>query len=251
VLISRTLAARYWTPASAVGQSVAVDDAGAPRRARIVGVVGDVKHYGLDAEVTPDVYAPIPQVPDQTVQWLTNNMYWGLRTAGDPSLAREAFRHALREVDQDVPASAVRTMDEALELALSPRRTNLWLVRTFAAIALLLAAAGVYAVTAFSVALRRREIAIRAALGARVQQNVQTLVADAAKPIAAGLALGAAGALAAAPALRSVLFEVNPASPAPFAAVAMTLLAAGLAAALVAALPIRRIDPLEALKVES
>ena len=84
VLISRTLARRFWTIAGAVGQTIVIDDGDAPRQARIVGVVGDVKHYGLDAEVTPDVYSPIPQVPDATVQWLNNNMYWGVRTTGDP-----------------------------------------------------------------------------------------------------------------------------------------------------------------------
>jgi putative ABC transport system permease protein len=250
VLISRTLAQRYWTIPGAVGQAVIIDDSDVPRRARIVGVVGDVKHYGLDAEVTPDVYSPIPQAPDATVQYLNNNMYWGLRTTGDPAALKDAFRRALREVDPDVPASAMRTMDEVLEIALAPKRTNLWLVRAFAILALLLAGAGVYAVTSFSVALRRREIAVRTALGARPLQNLRTIVADAARPLVAGLALGAAGALAAAPALRSVLFEVEPIATGPFSLVSGTLLAAGLAAALVAALPIRRIDPVEALKAE-
>src|SRR4029077_1995522 len=113
-------------------------------------------------------------------------------------------------------ASAVRTMDEALELALAPRRMNLWLGRGVAILARLLAASGVYAVTSFSVALRRREIAIRAALGARPDQNLRTVVVDAAGPIVAGLVIGAAGALAAAPALRSVLYEVEPVAVGPF-----------------------------------
>lgn len=251
VLISRTLAQRYWTIPGAVGRSVIVDDSDVPRRARIVGVVGDVKHYGLDADVTPDVYSPIPQVPDAVVQYLNNNMYWGVRTNADPAALKEAFRRALREVDPDVPASAMRTMDEVLEVALAPRRMNLWLVRVFALLALLLAGAGVYAVTAFAVALRRREIAIRSALGAGPRQNLQTIVADAVRPIVLGLGAGAAGALAAAPALRSVVFEVEPVAAGPFAMVAATLFVAGVAAALMAALPIRRVDPIEALKLES
>jgi putative ABC transport system permease protein len=250
VLISRTLARRYWTVDGAIGRTLVIGDNTGPRQARIVGVVGDVKHYGLDAEVTPDVYTPIPQVPDQTSQWLANNMYWGVRTSADPNTIREGFRRALREVDPDVPAAAIKTMEEALDLALLPRRTNLWLVRAFGAIALLLAGAGVYAVTSFSVALRRRELAIRSALGARPDDNLRSVVLEAVRPIALGLALGAAGALAAAPALRSVLFQVEPVAPGPFSIVAATLLAAGLVAAVAAALPIRRIDPLEALKAE-
>jgi putative ABC transport system permease protein len=251
VLISRTLARRFWTVAEAVGKVLTIEDADTPRRARVVGIVGDVKHYGLDAEVTPDVYSPIAQVPDVTVQWLNNNMYWGLRTTGDPGLLRDGFRRALREVDPDVPASGVRTMEEALQIALAPRRMNLWLVRVFAVLALLLAGAGVYAVTSFTVALRRREIAIRGALGARPDQNLRTVVGDAVRPLILGLAAGAAGAAAAAPALRSVLFEVEPVAAGPFSLVSGTLLVAGLAAATIAALPIRRIDPIEALKTET
>jgi putative ABC transport system permease protein len=250
VLISRTLARRFWTVADAVGHTIVMEDSDVARQARIVGVVGDVKHYGLDAEVTPDVYSPIPQVPDSTVQWLNNNMYWGVRASGDPGALRDAFRRALREVDPDVPAAAMRTMDEALEIALAPRRMNLWLVRVFAILALLLAGAGVYAVTSFSVALRRREMAIRSALGARADQNLRTVVGEATRPIVLGLAAGAAGVLAAAPVLRSVLFEVEPVAAGPLAIVSGTLLFAGLTAAMLASLPIRRVNPVEALKTE-
>jgi predicted lysophospholipase L1 biosynthesis ABC-type transport system permease subunit len=207
-----------------------------------------VKHYGLDAELTPDIYTPIPQVPDFTSQWLANNMYWGLRTTGDPLAAREAFRRALKSVDPDIPAASVQPMETALDAALAPRRMNLWLVRAFAGLALLLAAAGVYAVTAFTVALRRRELAIRSALGASVEQNLRTAVMDAAKPIVVGLIVGAAGAFAAAPAMRAVVFDVEPAAPGPFVAVSTTLLAAALVSALTAALPLRRIEPIEALR---
>jgi ABC-type antimicrobial peptide transport system permease subunit len=141
-------------------------------------------------------------------------------------------------------------MEQALEVSFGPRRTNVALVRAFAGIALLLAAVGVYAVTAFTVALRRREIAIRSALGAAASRNARDIIADATGPMVLGVLLGAAGTFAAAPALRAVLFQVDPVSPAPFAIVACTLMAAGLAAAVVGALPIRRIDPLDALRTE-
>ncbi len=228
-----------------------IEDGEAPRQARIVGVVGDVKHYGLDAELTPDLYTPVPQVPDVTVQWLNNNMYWGVRTDGDPAALAESFRRALREVDADVPAAAIRTMNDALGIALAQRRLNLTLVQAFAAMALVLAAAGVYAVTAFSVALRRREIAIRSVLGAGTIRTVRTVVGDALRPVVAGLIAGAAGALLAAPFLRAVLFQVEPAAVGPLSLVSAVLFGAGLTSALFAALPIRRIDAIEALKTES
>jgi putative ABC transport system permease protein len=157
---------------------------------------------------------------------------------------------ALREVDPDVPASSMRTMDEALAIALAPRRMNLWLVRAFALLALVLASAGTYAVTSFSVALRRREMAIRAALGARVGVNVRAVVLDAARPIAVGLTLGVIAALALGPVLRAVLFGVSPLAPAPFLLVSATLLGVALGASVIAALPVRRVSPIEALKVE-
>jgi putative ABC transport system permease protein len=108
----------------------------------------------------------------------------------------------------------------------------------------------VYAVTSFTVAFRRRELAIRSALGASADANLRRIVADAARPIVYGLVIGGAGASVAAPALRSVLFRVDPLAPAPLAIVTVTLLVAGLSAATVAALPIRKIDPFEALRVE-
>jgi predicted lysophospholipase L1 biosynthesis ABC-type transport system permease subunit len=228
-----------------------IEDGETPRQARIAGVVGDVKHYGLDAELTADLYTPVPQVPDVTVQWLNNNMYWGLRTAGDPAALADSFRRALREVDPDVPAAAIRTMNETLGSALAPRRVNLALVQAFAVMALLLAAAGVYAVTAFSVALRRREIAIRAVLGAGTLRTVGTVVGDALRPVVAGLVAGAAGAFVASPFLRAVLFQVEPAAAGPLSLVSAVLFAAGLSSALFAALPIRRIDAVEALHSES
>ena len=251
VLVSRTLAVRFWTVPDAVGKMLTIEDGEAPRQARIAGVVGDVKHYGLDAELTPDLYTPVPQVPDVTVQWLNNNMYWGVRTDGDPAALAESFRRALREVDADVPAAAIRTMNDALGIALAPRRLNLALVQAFAVMALVLAAAGVYAVTAFSVALRRREIAIRSVLGAGTIRTVRTVVGDALRPVVAGLIAGAAGALLASPFLRAVLFQVEPAAVGPLSLVSAVLFGAGLTSALFAALPIRRIDAIEALQPES
>lgn len=252
VLVNETLARRFWMGRSPIGEYLLVRDTGdnTARRARIAGVVGNVKHFGLDAEFTPDVYVPIPQVPEGTVPWLMNNFYWGIRTAQEPESLREAVRREIQALDPDVPASLMRTMDEVMDAATAPRRLNLMLVRAFGLAALALAAAGIYAVTAFSVSTRTREIGIRAALGARPAQNVRVIVADAARPLSAGLLGGVLLAAAGAPALRSVLFEVDPVSPIAMAGVSALLLLVGLAAAFGAAQRLRSIDPIIALRAE-
>jgi putative ABC transport system permease protein len=252
VLVNETLATRFWMGRSPIGEYLLVRDTGdtTARRARIAGVVGNVKHFGLDAEFTPDVYVPIPQVPEGTIPWLMNNFYWGVRTAHEPASVREAVRREIQALDPDVPASLMRTMNEVMDAAVAPRRVNLMLVRVFGLAALALAAAGIYAVTAFSVSTRTREIGIRAALGARPAQNLGVIVADAMRPLAAGLAAGVLLAVTGAPALRSVLFHVDPIAPITMAAVSALLLGVGLAAALIAARRVKSIDPIIALRAE-
>jgi len=251
VLINQTIANRYWKGRSPVGEYLVVGDSGnnTVRRPRIVGVVGDVKHFGLETESTADVYVAIPQVPEAAIQWLANNLYWGIRTAVDPAAVREAVRREVRGVDAEVP-TAMRTMDEILELAVAPRRLNLWLVRMFSMAALILAAAGIYAITAFSVSIRTREIGIRAALGASPWQNFAIVIADIVKPLIAGLTGGALLSLAGAPALASLLFAVDPIAPSTMSAVTIFLLVVGISAAAVGAWRLKAIDPLIALRAE-
>jgi putative ABC transport system permease protein len=248
VLVGRRLAQRLWAGESPLGRDVVLSDSPVTRRATVVGVVGNVKHFGLEAEPTADVYVPIRQVPEFTIQWLTNNMYWGLRTTVDPATLRDAVRKAVHVVDRDVPASAIRPMDEVLAVAIAPRRLNLWLVRVFATAALLLAAAGVYAVTAFGVASRRRELAIRSALGAGHQRNIRAVLDEVLRPIVVGLAAGAIILGLSMPALRSMVFGVETIEPMMFASVAAAMLGVSLLAATLGAVRLRAIDPLVALR---
>lgn len=252
VLVNQTISKRYWNGRSPLGEYLLLWDSGdtTVRRARIVGVTGDVKHFGLETESTADVYVAIPQVPETTIQWLTNNLYLGVRTRVDPALLREPVRREIRSVDADVPASMMRTMDEMMELAVAPRRLNLWLVRVFGFAALLLAAAGIYAVTAFSVSTRTREIGIRAALGARPAHNFGMVVGDIAKPLVAGLAVGVFLSVAGAPALATLLFAVNPIAPVTLTVVTIGLFAIGLSAAIVGAWRLKSIDPIIALRAD-
>ena len=157
-------------------------------------------------------------MPEATIPWLMNNFYWGVRTTSDPAVLREAVRREVRAVDPDVPASMIRTMEEMMETAIAPRRT--------------------------------REIGIRAALGARPAQNLRVVIGDILRPPAAGLGAGVLAAIAGAPALRSMLFAVDPIAPLTMAGVSALLLVVGLAAALTAAWRLRSIDPIIALRAE-
>ena len=142
----------------------------------------------------------------------------------------------------------MKTMDEVLEAAVAPRRLNLWLVRVFAIAALGLAGAGVYAVTAFSVASRRRELAIRAALGAAYRRNLRAVLDDILRPVLVGLAGGAVLLGLCTPALRSLLFGMQGITLSTLAVVGLGMFLVSLLSATLAAIRLRTIDPLLALQ---
>ena len=148
-MINATFAQRYFAGRSPIGRRMRLDDGEkVPREVEIVGVVGDVRHFGLEKEVTIEAYVPITQVPDQTTIWLANNMYWVIHTDGAPLAVASTVRREIAAVDPAVPASFVRSMEQWMAGTLAPRRFNLQLVAAFAAAALLLAMVGVYAVSA-------------------------------------------------------------------------------------------------------
>jgi putative ABC transport system permease protein len=250
-VINDTFARTYFPDRDALGGRMRLDDGEkAPREVEIVGVVGDVRHFGLEKEATIEAYVPISQVPDQTTIWLANNMYWVIETEGPPLAAAGAVRREIAAVDPAVPASFVRSMDQWLGNTLSARRFNLQLVAAFAAAALLLAVIGVYAVSAAVVAARTREIGIRSALGASRRQVMGLVLTSGLSPVVAGLAAGTVGALFCGAALSGLLFGVPPWDPVSLGIGAAALAAAALAANLVPALRAARVDPIVALRVE-
>ena len=249
-VINETLAQQYFA-GDALGRRMRLDDGDkAPREVEVVGVVGNVRHFGLEKEAAIEVYVPIAQVPDPTTIWLANNMYWVVQSEGAPLAAANAVRHAIAAVDPAVPASFVRSMDQWMAATLAPRRFNMLLVAAFAVAALLLAAVGVYAVSGAAVAARTREIGIRAALGASRRDVIALVLRGALAPVAAGLAVGAIAALGSAEALSWMLFGVRPADPLSLTVGVLTLGSAALAATLAPALRAGRVDPIVALRVE-
>jgi putative ABC transport system permease protein len=251
-VINEAMAERHFRDRSPLGARLLLYDEtpARPRPVEIVGVCGNVRHFGLHRDPVPEIYVPIPQVPDATSIWLGNNMYWLVASRdGEPPLAA-AIRHELRAVDAQVPASFIRTMDDWLEASMASRRFNLRLVVFFAVSALVLAAIGVYAVASAAAALRVREMGIRTALGATPLEITRLVLIGGLTPVLCGLAGGIAASLAAGPLLANLLFDTAPRDPGVLLAVVAALGAAGVTAAAIPAQRAQRINPVVALRME-
>jgi predicted permease len=249
-LVNRGLVQRFFGETNPIGSVLTIDDGGQPRSVEIVGVVGDVKHYGLDAPATFDVYVPIPQIPPAVAVWLANNMSFAVRTAGEPMLLANALRQECQAVDPDVPAAGVRSLEEALQASLARPRFALVLLDAFALFALLLAAIGTYAVTAQAVAARTREIGVRTALGASGGQVMRMMLRQSLRPVMVGITVGLGVALVAAQTASSLLYGVSPNDPATLLAVALVLLGVAVLAIAVPGWRALAIPPMRALRSE-
>jgi ABC-type antimicrobial peptide transport system permease subunit len=156
----------------------------------------------------------------------------------------------VRRVDPDIPVQDMRTMKEVLDASVAQRRFQMQLAATFAVIALLLAGLGIYGVVSYSVARRNREMGIRMALGAQAHDIYAMVLRQAMAPVVLGLVAGLTGALAAGHVLASLLYEVNPRDPATLVAVALLVMAVGLAACFLPAYRATHVDPLVVLRHE-
>jgi putative ABC transport system permease protein len=243
-LVNATLARRYWPNGDPVGKRFLW---GHPDKDNswitIVGVVGDTKLYGLDNPARLEVYLPYRQRS-------RNDMNLVVRSAVDPASLTSAIRAAVAAVDRDQPIFAVQTMQQAVDDSISTRRLTLVLLGVFSALALILAAIGIYGVMAYSVALRTQEIGIRVALGAQQQDVLRLVLGQGARIVFFGVAIGLAAAAVLTRLLASLLFSVSASDPLTFAAVAVVLVAVALLACYVPARRALRVDPIIALRYE-
>jgi putative ABC transport system permease protein len=250
-LVSQSLARRYWPGGSPVGAHLQIDDNDrGPRPVEIVGVVGDVRHLGLNEEPAPHIYLPIQQTHEDAVIWLTNNQYWLLRTAVDPLTLSGAVRRAIQAVDREVPATSIRTMESYLAASVAPRRFNLWLLTVFAGAALVLAATGLYGVISCGVTQRRREIGIRLALGAQAGDVLRLVIGQGMAMTLGGVALGLALALGVTRLMKSLLFAVSATDPLTFLLTTWLLTVVALLACWIPARRAMKVDPMVALRDE-
>jgi predicted permease len=238
-VINRTMARHVWGPVDPIGKRVSVDEG--QNWIEIVGIVGDVRQYGLDQRPTDQVYLASPQFPPLSSTLL-------LRTSSNPMSMSRLVRDAVHGIDPEQAVDRFRTLEQVRESSLaSPRLTSI-LLALFAIVALAITSAGIAGVVAFSVGERTQEFGIRLALGADPRQVVRMVLRQAMVTVAVGLAFGFIGAHLIAGAMSRLLFEVNATDPPTF--LAMSLALAGVAAA-ASFLPARRItavDPMIALR---
>jgi len=217
-------------------------------RFTIVGIVADVKHYGLNQQVRPEIYTP--HMLSTKAQDAARTMFLAVRTSGDPMNYVTAVRSQVLAIDKDQPIAQVTTMEMLLSGSLAQPRFSMLLLGIFASVALVLAAVGVYGVMSYSVTQRTREIGIRIALGAKTGDVFKMLVREGMTVALIGVVIGFAGSLAATRVLGSLLFVVSTTDPTTFTVVSLLLTGVALGACLAPARRATKVDPMEALRYE-
>jgi predicted permease len=238
VIINQALARRYFPGEDPLGKRILFGSS--PRT--IVGVVGDVKRFGLEAEAPPEFYSPYPQR-----RFPGGGMFLAVRTAADPLDLAAAVRQQIHELE---PTSDVRTREQQLAETLAPRRVQMLLFGVFAAVALALAAVGVYGVISYSISRRTHEIGIRMALGARPRDVLLLVVRQGMTLALAGVFIGLAAALAVTRVLKGLLFDLSVTDPPTFTLIAVLLLGVAFLACYLPARGATKVDPMIALRRE-
>ena len=225
-------------------------DGSTTRDYEIIGIAETVKHNSLNEEPIPTFYGPMAQAPKGVVPFLANNFSLVVRTEIDPNAMSETVRRELRALDPDVAVSSVKPMEQVLSGSVAPRKFNLILLATFAGTALLLAAGGIYAVIAYLVTERTREIGVRLALGAQRADVFSLIVGHALKIVLLGVGLGLAGAVAATRSISALLFSTSATDPLTYGSVAALLIVVALLASYLPARRAMKVDPMVALRYE-
>jgi len=246
-VVNEALANKYWPHEDPIGKRVAFDRQ-EPAWYEVVGVAGNIRHRTLDAAEKPELYVPYSQPLFQG--WTARPMFIVVRTSFQPTSAAGAVREVVASIDPDQPISSVRTMEDRIGESLGRRRFNTLLLSLFAALAVTLAAIGIYGIVAFAVAERTHEIGVRLALGARPRHVLAMIVADGMALVLAGTALGLAGAAAATRVMASQVFGISATDAATFAVVTIALALVGCCACLVPARRAIMLDPVTTLRAE-
>jgi len=241
-VINETMAKRYWPNANPIGQRINETNNEANWR-EIVGIVGSVQHLARGEEPKPEMFVPVSQKPPESL-----NM--AVRTQVEQASFEATLRRSVTAIDANLPVFEVRTMEERLFESVAQPRFRTVLLGVFAALALVMAVIGLYAVMAVSVAQRTHELGIRVALGAQRRDVIGLILRQGIKLVSLGIVIGLAGAWALTRVLTTLLFEVKPTDPLTFVAVPVLLIAVAILACWLPARQAASVDPLTALRYE-
>jgi putative ABC transport system permease protein len=248
VVINETLARRIWPNEDPIGKRLKFglpedqDEESKPWR-EVVGVAGDVKMNGVDQATTLQTYLPYAQLPNQALGLV-------VRAERNPAALASAVEQAIHAIDKDLPVYAIFTLEQLLSNSLAERRLTLVLLASLAALALLLAAVGIYGVLSYAVRQRTHELGLRMALGAQARDVLALILKQGVKLTLSGIGVGLAAAFALTRWLESLLFGVRPTDALTFAAIALLLLLVALLACWIPARRATKVDPLIALRTE-
>lgn len=240
-IVNETMAAQFFPGEDPIGKHIRNSQSGPPWT--IVGVVGDVKHGALDEVPQPEMYVSTYQGP-------MSSPYIVIRTTGDAAGMIDTIRTEAQRIDRDLPIYSIQTMEAVKSDSVAQRRFILVLVGLFGALALALAAIGVYGVMSLLVSERTQEVGVRLALGAHPSTVLKMLVGQALKLSLAGVAAGVLMSMALMPLLRAQLYAVQPHDPVTLAGVPLALVVVAMVAALVPARRAMNVDPAQALRYE-
>ena len=242
VIVNSSFAKKWFPNQEALGKRITFSDMSKPdiKWITIVGVVGDMRHRGLDLEPKPEFYFAHNQNPYRS-------LILAVRSTQDPRSLTSAIRREINRLDPDLPAANVRTLEQVAADSIAPRRLSVLLIGVFAAVALVLASVGIYGVMSFLVVQRTHEMGVRMALGAQRGDVLRLVIGRAAKLVLIGTGLGLVLGIMSSRALRAMLFNVGAFDPLTFAGVTFTLIAVSLLASYIPAVRATKADPMIAL----
>jgi putative ABC transport system permease protein len=247
MIVNGTMARTYWPGEEAIGKCVMLGSDSVPPCAEVVGIVEDARRMQLREEPMLQYYVPVDQ--SRSFGMSTDRTLF-IRVAGDPERMIEPIRRTLMALDANLPWAAVRSMDTTLQPRIQPWRLGAMVLSVFGALALVVAAVGLFGVLAYSVATRTHEFGVRGALGADRGRLVGLVLREALIITAIGLAIGAVGALVLGRWTAPLLFETSPSDPAIIGGVAIVMLIVAVGASLIPGLRAARVDPATALRAD-
>jgi putative ABC transport system permease protein len=255
-IINQAFVHKFWPKGEPLGERLILGKGYGPEfeepARQIVGIVGDVRNFGLNADPAPVVYIPFGQVTDGLTALASraSRLAWMVRTQSNPAQLSAAIQNQLQQASSGLPSTSIRTMDEVVSESTATQDFNALLMSIFGCTAIVLAAIGVYGLMAYSVAQRTQEIGIRMALGAETAGIRNRLIAQGMRLAVVGIAIGVACSFGLAHLLESFLFDVKPLDPVVFTLAPAILAVVALFAIWIPACRATRIDPITALRCE-